>query len=332
MSIMLIFIGFFILIMIPFIPGIIEMLRPKDSDPLFIKMDYTKDPRYFGTAFKSLLKESLSDLKEGNKDVRLSKDEVVKISSSENIKRNTEVSTIIYFLGKLESEDNVKFDKEIYVADSVEIGANGIVRAIACDRDISLSENVNVIRWLDAEGKITAENGCDLGISSSCSKEFRIADNCRFKRILGSPVITFRKSNGRMSVSNKERHAILVDDEKCTVIPENTETAKTIIIKQDLLIKDNCIFRESVKAYGNIIIGKNVQISGNLFSEKSIDILEGSQIKGNVFSQGHIQIRNNVEIGTNNKMKSVIGKKGVLIGQDVTIHGYIMTEGAGLIT
>ncbi|MBI5042515.1 MAG: hypothetical protein HZC10_01495 [Nitrospirae bacterium] len=331
----LIFISFIILVLIPFIPGAAELVRPRDSKPLYIRMDYSKDPRYFGKTFKKILKDSLRGLREGTRKVRLSKDEEVEIVVSGNIAPNSEVLTVLHVLNDITSSENVGFKKEIYVAGDAVIGKENMVRAIASDGNIRLSEGAKVIRWLDAEGNIEVDKGCDLGISASSGNELRIERNCRFKRLFGTPVITFglpKKKTipaGSVEITTAKK---IVTDKKRVVIPPATRVEDTLILKQELEVKEDCVLMGSLKVYGNVLIGQGVIIFGNIFSEGDIEIGEDSEVAGIIFSQKHIKIKDGVKIGNASTVKSVIGKKGIILGKNVTIYGYIMTESTGITT
>ena len=58
MMISIVFVLFIMLFFLPFLPGIAELVRKEDADPLYIAMDYIKDPRYFGKSFKELLHQA----------------------------------------------------------------------------------------------------------------------------------------------------------------------------------------------------------------------------------------------------------------------------------
>jgi len=63
MNFVILILIFAIFITMPFIPGIIELLRPTDDKPMFIKMGYSKDARYFGKSFRKILRNSLKKAK-----------------------------------------------------------------------------------------------------------------------------------------------------------------------------------------------------------------------------------------------------------------------------
>ncbi len=326
-SIYLLFPLFLVLLLLPFLPGIIELIKPRDSEPLFIRMDYSKDPRYFGSTFKDLLKNSLKeDSGIGIKNIKLSKDEKVEVMSSANIVSGKQISDILYASGNILSGNDVSFEKEIYATGEAVIGKKNIVRAIASDSSIKLSEEVRVIRWLDAESSITADKSCDLGISASCNADIKLGVQNTFKRLWGNPVTTSSLS-GDVIADDKTQYS---DKKNFEVIPHFTKVQETLIVGKNLEIGEGCTLMGSVKIYGDLIVGKNTKIYGNVFSEGNIEIGEGSEISGNVFSQGTIKLKNGVKVGRPDVVKSVIGKKGVLLGRDVRIFRYVMTEGRGL--
>ncbi|GAB4406516.1 MAG: hypothetical protein OHK0032_01520 [Thermodesulfovibrionales bacterium] len=335
MTPLLIFLVFLILLLTPFVPVIIELLRPKDASPLFINMDYSKDPRYFGRSFKKILKNAIpADASSGIREVMLSRNEKVEIAHSMRIPVGDEVNHILYIIGDLVSEDKARFNKEVYVKGDAAIGSKNTMRAIACEGQLYLSSNVSIVRWADAEGKVEVYDGCNLGISISSGDELRLSKGCRFKRLYGMPVTTYSANdNDHGHCPNKEGisdNTWIVDKDRL-IIPPLTKVEKDIIVKKDLKIRSGSLILGNIKTYRELIIEEDVKISGNLFSDGDIEIGEGTTISGDIFSQGVITIKKKVGIGSAGKIKSVIGKKGIILGQDVVIYGYAMTEGSGMV-
>lgn len=328
MAILLTFLFFFILLSIPFIPAILELLRPNDASPLFINMDYSKDPRYFGKSFRGLLKNALgNDIITGMHEVKLSKNEHAEISQSKKINRGESYEHVLYILGDLITEDKTRFGKEIYVKGDATIGYENVLRAIACDGRLSISSGTTIIRWADAEGGVEIHDRCNLGINISSAHELRIGKDCRFKRLYGIPIMTYSNKGDIQEGTDDTHH----DNKNFLIISPFTKIERDIIVKKNLIIRKGCVFTGSIKTYGNLIIEGNTMVSGNIFSEADIEIGEGTTVAGDIFSQGRVTIRHNVRIGDTGKIKSVIGKKGIIIGQDVIIFGYTMTEGTGLV-
>ncbi len=370
----LVFVVFFILLLVPFTLGMIELIKGRDAAALFIDKNYTKDPRYFGKSFKLIMENAIghNDLKPGFRTVKLSKDETIEIASCKKIYEGEESNHVSYITGDFVSTGKARFNKEIYVKGDTAIGSENMFRALACMGNVFISEKANIIRWVDAEGNVDVSRECNLGISISSGGQLRVSKHCMFKRLYGLPIITTydipliiynlhkitekaedyekepggdKETGGTADMAGATNHKDFdrekqvneitdiawIINEKNSVIPPFTQIAKDFIIKGNLRVKRNCIFMGDIKTYGDLIIEKDVKILGNVFSEKNIEIGHGTVISGDVFSQGTVNIRERVKIGNSGKIKSVIGKKGIMLGRDVKIYGYVMTEGSGKI-
>lgn len=328
MAILLTFLIFFILILLPFIPAFLELLKPKDASPLFINMDYSKDPRYFGRSFRGVLKKAITtDTDVGLREVKLSKNEMIEIAQSKNINKGEIYEHILYISGNLITEEKARFSKEIYVKGDATIGYENVLRAIACDGRLSISSGTTIIRWADAEGEVEIHDRCNLGINISSAHKLRIGKDCRFKRLYGIPIMTYSNKGNVQAPSDDTHH----NNKNFLIISPFTKIGRDIIVKKNLIIKKGCVFTGSIKTYGNLIFEGDTTVFGNIFSEADIEIGEGTTIAGDIFSQGIVTIRRGVRVGDAGKVKSVIGKKGIIIGQNVIIFGYTMTEGIGLV-
>lgn len=359
MTFLFIFLVFFILLLIPFIPAVVELIRPRDALPLFIRMDYSKEPRYFGRSFKGILKNSVSaDTSPGIREVKLSRNEKVEIARSRRIGIGENVDHILYIIGDLVSEDKARLNKEVYVTGDASIGSMNTLRAIACEGGLYLSSNVSIDRWADAEGRVEAGDSCDLGINISSGNELRIGKGCKFKRLYGTPIITYSleglcPSNSlkedifedlkglrpSMDSGNIDRQSTIravsddawIVDKDCMTVPPLTRVEGNLIVKKDLTVRNGCAIVGSIKTYGDLTLESGVRISGNVFSEGDIEIGEYSTIAGDIFSQGGITIKGKARIGSPGEIKSVIGKMSIRLGPDVIIYGYVMTEGSGIV-
>ncbi len=317
-----------ILLLIPFILGILELLRPKDASSHFINMDYSKEPRYFGRSFMAILKNAIpADTDVGLRDVKLSRNEMVEIAQTKKTNRGESYEHILYILGDLVTDERVRFNKEIYVRSDATIGYENVLRAIACDGRLSFSSGVTIIRWADAEGEVEISDRCNLGISVSSGCGLRIGKECRFRRLYGMPIMTYINKEDKPEASDESLHG----NKDYLMISPFTKIEKDIIVKKGLIIKKDCTFMGSIKTYGNLILKGNATVFGNIFSEADIEIGRGTTVTGDIFSQGSVIIGQNVRIGDSGKVKSVIGEKGVILSDNVIIYGYVMTEGTGLV-
>ncbi len=334
----LFFITFLLLLALPFLPGIMELRQPQDNRALSINMDYSKDPRYFGNSFKGILKRALQTqgLSEGIRQISLSKEETVEIVSKTEIPAGNKVDHLIVVTGDFMSQADVTLNKEIYVEGRASIGEKNIVRALAAEGRVSLASKTRVIRWIDAEGEFTAERSCELGWSISSAKRLKLGPDCRFRRLYGIPVLTHNASKDQeiseadLKYVNIEETAF-ISDKDWTIIPPHTKLDKTLICKQNLRIKRNCILHKDVKTYKKLVVEEGVRIKGNVFAENGISTGPFVRIFGNVFSQETISLGTGTKIGCVDVLKSVVARGEIICDRSVVIYGYIVAGKMGRI-
>lgn len=325
-----------LLFVLPFAPGFREFRKKQDAAPLYVNMDYQKYPRYFASSFRRLFIDSLKDpsAREGHRELMLSKREQVRIVEHAEFTRGAISENVLYVLGDLESEKNVTFDKEVYVQGTARIGADNRLQALACDGDIHIQQGARFSRWLDAEGNITAESSCSLGVDATCGGTLSVEHACTFMRLFGSPVSAGAHAadqpeddepdNGDMPLFRGE-----TVERNLSSIPALTLKNNSLISTDSLSIGEFSVIRGHIKTHRNLIIGANVTITGNIFAEGDIEIGPSSRVLGTVFSQERIIVKHGVRIGSKGRVKSVIGKKGVVMEQGVRVYGLVMTEGKG---
>ena len=117
----------------------------------------------------------------------------------------------------------------------------------------------------------------------------------------------------------------------CSFIEPKSRLESSIVSKQSIELGEHSIILGHIKTQKNLHINRNTIVSGNLFAEGSIFIDRDCKILGNIFSQEMVRLSRNVCIGSPDKIKSVIGNQLVVLHDNVTVHGYISTEGTGYI-
>ena len=190
MLLVLCFVLLAILFVLPFVPGAREIRRKEDAAPLFINMNYCKDPRYFAVSFRKLMLKSIGDMPAGLHAVTLSKQETVQISNDARNIAGAVTDNILYSRNDLESGNGATFKKEVYARGNAIIGESNRLQALACDGDLHVRKGTHFLRWLDAEGNVKIDEECHLGISATCRGELSIAGKCNFARLYGYPVVT----------------------------------------------------------------------------------------------------------------------------------------------
>jgi predicted acyltransferase (DUF342 family) len=337
---------FVLLIIIPFVPGLIEVTVPKDSYPLPVKNTHAKDPRYLGKSARRILTQALEGkiLEDGQHTVLMSKEETIDLADDLVVSSNERVQNVQYVRGDLRAEAGVRFGKEVFVSGTASIGARSRLRTLACDGPLILGEGTRVSRWLDAEGEIVVGEGCDLGISAASAQGIRLGDRVQFRRLFGNPVttqdyITEENTNPVYdpppSVNIPTKVSTIKDTldlhRKNLVLDEGEEQEGNVVVKGNLTFKKGSRLKGSAKVYGTTVLERGAVVLGDIFSEGPVTVGEDAIVWGNIFSQDVVILLPGARIGRPGTLKSVIGKKEVHIAQDVCINGYVLTEGQGRI-
>jgi len=342
-----IFLIFFLMLLTPFIPGIIELYRPRDDHPLYADQDYIRDPRFFGKSFRRLLMQpeilrapvSIQTIQ-----AKLSRFEQLEITEDKQLGANERLAHLLLVRGDLELGDHAILEKEAYVQGDTFVRHNVQFRALACDGDLILGPSSRIVRWLDVNGNITAEKSANLGVSTACGQTLALDVDVEFKRLFALPVRTYgrgRPDAPRIvppppeedETQEKGEFKNVEDDldyvKGSLTLGENEQINRDLVVKGDLLAKEGAVFHGTVKVYGKTNFEKEVVVKGNLFCENDIQMEEGCEVWGNVFCQSSVFLGKGCRLGQKGKIKSLIGKKAVTFSENVIVHGYVLTEGKG---
>ena len=277
------------MILLPFIPAIIELLFPEDKLPLKVNLSYLRNPRYFGLSFRKKLKTALSSyhkVRDGTEIiVKLSKEETVKFLNG-NLKSPLNENAIIYFRDGARVPPGSTVTREVFSEGDLEVGRGSTIRAVACDGSCRLEEDVNINRWIDCEGEMDVNSRSRLGVMASTPEGMRLKRGVKFTRLFGNPIETYN-------------------------------------VKGD--VKPSTSLKGSLKVTGNFHLdrGEYVLIDGSIFSDKDIEINRGI-VNGNIFSFGKVKLKN-CRVGSERRQISVIGSE-VNLGENVKVFGYVQAE------
>ena len=335
---------FMILIFVPFIPGILELLFPIDDKAMSVRMDYSKDPSYFGNSFRRIMVSSISkgEFKERQNQIKLSSvPESILVIHGDFNSGGENFESILVVFGDLISKYNNSFNKEIYVKGNAFFGGGGVIRAAAVDKNAELKEQTKIIRWLDVKGCITVGEESHLGVSVSCGEKLQLSKGCRFRRLFGNPILTpvnARSINYGSLKNGKNIGEPSIISYSDKIINGNIKYEEPVIIKGNLIINGNLEIKNEftingdIKANGKVIIdtAENVTINGNVVSESVISMKGNIKAVGDIFSQDEVYLEG-INIGSFNNFKSVIAKKKLTLGKSVEIYGFVSTEGIGIV-
>jgi NDP-sugar pyrophosphorylase family protein len=334
--------AFFALILLPFIPGMIELYKPLDEYPLPVNMEYSKDPRYLGRSAWRIMRQALGDRKnvDGQHEVVMSKEEIIEVSGPRTIPERTRMEKPLYVRGDLTLRDQAACERDLFVEGNTHLAAGAQVRALACMGEAVLRRACVVTRWLDAEGPIDVGPECSVVASLSSPRTVRLAAGVKFRRLFGDPIETAETKETKTAapaephrppvpekIENIEDMVILEPGDHR--IDAGREIERPLVVKGDLEVGEGAVLRSSVRVYGKTKIEPGSLFYGDLFCEGLVEVGERVTILGNLFSQGEVRLERGVRIGLPGRPKSVIARMAVRLARDVRIHGYVVAEGEG---
>jgi predicted acyltransferase (DUF342 family) len=327
-----------LLLVLPFLPGLRELRKPRDAAPLGIDMERTKDPGFFGNSFRALLSRARADAGDGYgvRALNLSHVEDAEIVPALAVPAGGRMERLAVVDGEFSAGRGAHLEKEIFAAGRAAVGDGVSLRALACETELELGRDVQVLRWIDARGDIRTGRDCDLGLSAFAAGRLALGAGCRFRRLFGRPIQTEGADPAPAPVSGNAiarvpeigDSAWIVDAARM-VIPRAAVVNETIIVKTRLVVNPGVVLKGDVKCYHDLLLDDDVSVLGNVFSDGDITIGRGCRIAGSVFAQGRVTIGEGARVGGRNAEKSVVGKKGVSLGRGVEIFGVVSTEGCG---
>lgn len=325
-QIIFVLILFAFMIMLPFLVAIKELLMPKDDTPLFINMFYSKDPLYFGRAFKRMVQGCIDDNQNcepsETTELQFSKKEAVEICFAKSIPAFSKSDRILYVKGDFNSGPRTVLKKELYIKGKTNIERKNLLRAIFCEQDITLHEDCKVTRWVCGEGNIETSVGCDLGRNIACQGKLELRSKCQFQSAFARPIKTAHAADDGSS-----KNAMNPDPGYPEKIEIKKETRWRIVRKHI-----------SINTPGDSNHGKpgdNRELKNNpgpgqdrgsdepwIVSRKYVIVPPGASIHSNFVSRKNLLLKHNSKI-----YGCIKAYGGVTIERNVMVFGDIFAEG-----
>ncbi len=340
---------FALLIFLPFLPGLVEVYRPRDRYPLPINTAYAKDPRFLGLSARKVFHAAVANAPEGEGPhlLWLSHEEQVVVSGPRTVKEDTAIDHVFYVRGDLGIERRCAFAKDVYASGAVSVGEQASLRTLAADGDMDLGPHVAIGRWVDSEGDLTVGERVDLGHSASCAGRLRLGDAVTFTRLYGREITTpgvGGEGAGPVGLEAEgERSMLKIDpDREIKSIRDVLEYHRgnleigagarvdgPLLVRGDLICGRGAGITGPVRVHGQVTLAEDAVVRGDVFAEGAVRIGRNAAVTGNVFSQDHVEIESGARLGRPGADKTVIGKRSITLAEGVRLHGYVLTDGRG---
>jgi hypothetical protein len=340
--------GFTVMCILPLVPGLLEVVRPRDRYPLPVDLDFARDPHYLGTSLRGLLRGALpaDDPAVGVHAVTLSRPEQVRVTGDLALAAGERCTQVLVVRGDLCGAENVYCEREIYCAGRAVLGDGARLRALAADADVILGVNVEVLRWLDTAGELRAGPDSSLGRHCAARGRILLASGCRFARLHGAPIqtpgaeprpapvaLTPRSAPLRPDAAEHRRtiDQVLRYERGDLALPAGANVDGDVVVRGDLAVGAGAVIAGSVRAGGGVRLDTGTEVRGSVFADGPVMLGRGVAIAGHVFSQDTVAVAADVQIGRPGAVKSLVGNRGVTLAERVVVHGHVLTAGEGLV-
>jgi len=285
---------FFMIFFLFVFPFALSYVLASGKERLNIDLNYTKNPRYFAVSFRKKITRALTLASAISKDsrveVQLSKKEYIKYGKFNNLTFSLFPNHIYVITNRsFTIKKGTVIKKEIYALYDLIIEDDCFLRAVACDGNCIIHNDVIIVRWIDAIKSLKVGSGCSLGVVGSSKGNLHLDKNNIFTRLYGYPVTTY-------GIKDKKY-------DEFSIVIEKT-------------LRENPVELEGTDS-------KPVYVKGDIFSDENIK-LKNVIVEGTIFSFKNIYLEN-VVVGSPDRKVSVIGEK-VTLGKNVKIYGYVQAN------
>lgn len=354
MSVAVFFLLLLVLLILPFTPGILEIRRKRDAQPLRVVRNYDVDIHHFANRFRQYIDthfaQELADmhspevkeggLEDGSRYCLLGSQAAV---SFEERERHAQVSNKMYIAAQdLALPGAMTYLNELYAKGAIAGADEDIYRALLAGSDIELGRDSMLLRWMHAAGEIRVAPGCVLYGRVSAARRIVFTAPAKFRR-LNAETIQFGENTPLLPAA-PPRQAITHED----LNVEAEVAAGRWLIEDDLILADNSVIHADLVVVGALTLGKNCEIHGAIKSHRSLHIQAGcvlhgsvvciqdirieshTTLKGPLVSEARIDIAGNCEIGSRAHPTTITADE-IHIRTDCLTHGTVWARSGGFV-
>jgi hypothetical protein len=340
------------MLVLPFLPGMFEIRRPRDRYPLLVNLDYAKDPRHLGRRLRELLRAGIEGAAAGTPGrhhIQMSKPDRVEVTASLALAPDSVCDAVLYVRGDLEAGAGSCLREEAYVLGGATLHAQCDLRALACDGEVRLGAGAKVRRWLDADRDVWAAEGSELGAYCATAGALHLADRVRFQRLFGEPILTPgaqprplpelpttlpllpRPERQRNELTASIDEALSWHAGDLTLAAQSQQEGDAVV-RGSLVMEAGAVLRGRVRVHGDCHLAAASVLDGDLYADGDVTLGVGVTVTGTIFTQAQVTLGRACQVGRPGAIKSVVGNRGVILGPAVVVHGQVHAEGEGSVS
>ena len=333
---LLLLFAFLAWVALPFLPALLELVRPRDASPLYGVGNDAGELTWFADGFRayaaSVGLSSELDTRYGpplergtSAPISLEPLTVFQLRDSTNVRVLRSVNAarelanipglprsgdrppddlrdIIVIDVDAQLPDKLAVDRELYARSDFVGGVGMRVRALLASRRADLAVGTIIVRWVHADGQLCVGRGSTLFGRATSRTEMRLARDVRFERIMAPRIIVGSE-----------------DDE--FVPPPVAELLHGEPWARPMTDRITQMSADTLRVRGDLIVPSGTIVSGNLIVLGSLVLERGSQMHGSAKARAGIQL-----VGENIVTGSLTAREDLHIGERSRVAGPVIGE------
>lgn len=348
---------------LPFIPALMELLRPRDATPLEQVGRDAGALTHFADGFRRYLGEvaltdAFSETTGGDEPLTQLRDRtpvrIVRSDASVLAMLHTPgtprtgdsepraLAELLVVDAPLTLPDDMAYEREVYARGDVIGGSRSVYRALMADGSATIGTESVVVRWAHADGVLTVSDGATLSGRATATDELRLGRGVRFQRMLASRIV--------VGLAERDFIAPFVSDALPTTpwLPDNgvrmaSDTLRIagdvvmspgayasghLVITGSLVIGEGSRIDGSIKTHGSMTVGARSVVTGTLAARDAIEIGAECRVGGPVIAEREIVIGRDTWLGQPTRPTTVTAPQ-IVLAQGVTVFGAVQARDEG---
>lgn len=332
-----------VVFLLPLIPALVELKREEDGLALKVIQEHAGEIRYFADGFRNYIKALEPTLQEclvsggtakgrmpdGAEYLVLGRREEAPLLPLEQ--RDEICPVVLATRADLVLPSATTFSRDIYAGGGFIGGIENCYRAILGDKDVRLGRGSRVMRWVHAVGEFRADEGCQLYGRISSDSAIRLHTGCSFLR-LNAPRIetgpaTRTEDQGKRTSSRPLNLPRMLYDHDFQIGAGN-EFVGDLVVRGRLRVGAGARVWGNVKSGGELIIERDVLVSGTLISATRMHIGLGCTIRGPVIAERELEMEAGTRCGSP-ECPTTVSAPNITSAEGVAVFGTLWAREHG---
>lgn len=312
------------LYLLPLLPGLLELFRPTDVEPLRVSQEYDSDPFFFANGFKNYIDRNFTDLTatqnfNGNL-ADGTQYQLVNEKGVPNLDASIGATRLILSNHSLALPAGEMFETEIFSKQNIATGERSHFRALMSEQTLHIRDHSTVLRWAHSEGDMVVGRHSNLFGRATSKQSILLNEGVHFERLYAPIILSTSRAKLADATPNVERTTL-------TELPDvKIQSGRRWVLNGHLDFPANHFFDGDIVSGTTAAIGDNSHIKGSIKINAHDDVVYHLQNTGVIARSGKKSARG--AIGDNVTIDgSVVSSHDLTIGQNCKIMGPVIAEG-----